>query len=913
MPVLQKLYQQVPECEPFLYPVDPIGLGIPVSFSFLRDFHECDYHAIIKHPMDLSTIKDKLDNGIYENPWEFIDDVGLMFDNAWLYNRKTSKVYKYCSKLSEVFDNEIDEAMISLGYCCGRRHVFSPQVLCCFGKQLCSIPRDTVYYNYLDRLVCWAVVDDVVMYIYCEKCFNELQGEEVEMVDDPSQPGLKIKKGQFVREKNDKLDHEQFVNCKECDRKMHKICVLHMENIWPEGFLCDYCLKALQTKRKENKYSAKRLPTTKLGTYLETRVNSLLKKKNSGAGEVTIRVLSSYDKVVEVKSGMKARYVNRSEMPEGYPYRVKAMFAFEEIDGIDVCFFGMHVQEYGSDCPMPNSRRVYIAYLDSVHFFQPRHLRTTVYHEILIGYLEYAKIQGYEWAHIWACPPSEGDDYIFHCHPPDQKIPKPKRLQDWYKKMLDKAYQDRVIIDYKDIYKDAIEGNITKVTDMPYFEGDFWPNILEECIKDLEQEEVEKRKRAEEEAAQDTDDFESDINDRAELETFAGKKKGQKSGNQKKKNTKSKKPSNRKNKTGLMHCGNDLSAKLLSTMEKHKEGFFVIRLQPINNCPVEIRDVDPLMNCDLMDGRDAFLTLARDKHYEFSSLRRAKYSSMGLLYELHNQARDGFIYSCNDCKANVETRYHCSVCDDYDLCVSCYKKSDHPHKQQMTRLGLDLDGDSSNDASNNNLASDQQNSKGPNTQEAKNISINSYISSLVHASHCRDANCRLNVCQKMKRFMQHIRTCKRRQDNSCKVCKQLLLLCWTHAKQCKESKCPVPFCINLKQKLEQQKAEAQFKNNQLMRRRMAIMQRQPALDRAEHTPLSNAPPNSDPPTPTAMGPPHGGGGYGGNGGKFLHHLGGSPPPSMPPHQAAMMAAHQAEQMAQTQRQVPPVYGAGSGG
>lgn len=92
---------------------------------------------------------------------------------------------------------------------------------------------------------------------------------------------------------------------------------------------------------------------------------------------------------------------------------------------------------------------MYISYLDSVHFFQPRHLRTGVYHEILVGYLEYVKKLGFTTGHIWACPPSEGDDYIFHCHPPDQKIPKPKRLQEWYKKMLDKAVAERIVHDYK--------------------------------------------------------------------------------------------------------------------------------------------------------------------------------------------------------------------------------------------------------------------------------------------------------------------------------------------------------------------------------------------------------------------------------------------------------------------------------
>ena len=39
-----------------------------------------------------------------------------------------------------------------------------------------------------------------------------------------------------------------------------------------------------------------------------------------------------------------------------------------------------------------------------------------------------------------------------------------------------------------------------------------------------------------------------------------------------------------------------------------------------------------------MDGRDSFLTMARDQHLEFSSLRRCKYSSLAMLYELHTQA-----------------------------------------------------------------------------------------------------------------------------------------------------------------------------------------------------------------------------------------------------------------------------------
>jgi len=61
-------------------------------------------------------------------------------------------------QLAEVFEADIDGIMRSLGYCCGRKHIFSPQVLCCYGKQLCAIPRDTVYYNYQNRYVSMDIV-----------------------------------------------------------------------------------------------------------------------------------------------------------------------------------------------------------------------------------------------------------------------------------------------------------------------------------------------------------------------------------------------------------------------------------------------------------------------------------------------------------------------------------------------------------------------------------------------------------------------------------------------------------------------------------------------------------------------------------------------------------------------------------
>lgn len=208
--------------------------------------------------------------------------------------------------------------------------------------------------------------------------------------------------------------------------------------------------------------------------------------------------------------------------------------------------------------------------------------------------------------------------------------------------------------------------------------------LQEEEARKKEMEEQERLAAAE--AAAANDGAEEEI-----AETSSdGKKGGKKKNMKKKKSSAAQRKNNQKKIT--QGGGGDLTQKMFVTMEKHKEVFFTIRLHSAQSAASlsGIQDPDSLMACDMMDGRDAFLTMAREKHLEFSSLRRVKYSSMVLLYELHTQGQDKFVYTCNNCAKSVETRYHCTVCDDFDLCVHCFSKDGHPHR--MEKLGFDLDG-----------------------------------------------------------------------------------------------------------------------------------------------------------------------------------------------------------------------------
>ncbi len=112
---------------------------------------------------------------------------------------------------------------------------------------------------------------------------------------------------------------------------------------------------------------------------------------------------------------------------------------------MDVILFGLYVYEHDDKNPPPNQRAVYTSYLDSVYYMRPRKMRTYIYHETLIAYLDYVRHKGYSTAHIWACPPLKGDDYILYAKPEDQKTPRDDRLRQWFINMLVEAQKRGIV------------------------------------------------------------------------------------------------------------------------------------------------------------------------------------------------------------------------------------------------------------------------------------------------------------------------------------------------------------------------------------------------------------------------------------------------------------------------------------
>lgn len=94
--VVVKSVWRHPFAWPFHQPVDAVTLGLPVSPVCLYEHQVLsdttlttsqDYHKIITSPMDLGTIKKRLENNYYWSAINCLHDFDTMFTNCYIYNK----------------------------------------------------------------------------------------------------------------------------------------------------------------------------------------------------------------------------------------------------------------------------------------------------------------------------------------------------------------------------------------------------------------------------------------------------------------------------------------------------------------------------------------------------------------------------------------------------------------------------------------------------------------------------------------------------------------------------------------------------------------------------------------------------------------------------------------------------------
>ncbi|PNJ55389.1 BRDT isoform 2 [Pongo abelii] len=82
---------------PFQRPVDAVKLKLP------------DYYTIIKNPMDLNTIKKRLENKYYAKASECIEDFNTMFSNCYLYNKPGDDIVLMAQTLEKLFMQKLSQ------------------------------------------------------------------------------------------------------------------------------------------------------------------------------------------------------------------------------------------------------------------------------------------------------------------------------------------------------------------------------------------------------------------------------------------------------------------------------------------------------------------------------------------------------------------------------------------------------------------------------------------------------------------------------------------------------------------------------------------------------------------------------------------------------------------------------------
>ena len=356
-------------------------------------------------------------------------------------------------------------------------------------------------------------------------------------------------KRDLLKRRNDEDVVERWIDCSnsKCGNSVHEVCAFVNEFCTErEHYICPLCANSTAPVEGESEKASKMeegeeesyvfsfltgttlpeqirdiprgesvdsraLPSCSISDFIQKKLKERMRSLYcpEGAEEtLTVRVISDCEKEFNVPDAVLRHFRMQQnidtdgiqtfqEPPSCVGYRSRAIALFQRIDGTDVCIFCMYVQEYdGADADdqsgIVQKKRVYLAYIDSVEHFRPRRLRTQVYHEMLSAYFATARERGFSKIHIWSCPPSRGNSFVFWGHPQSQRTPTKERLLGWYHDVLCHAVNRGIITDVKSLYEDSFEkfDKASKVKTSndeastlpcpPLLEGDFW---IEEAIR----------------------------------------------------------------------------------------------------------------------------------------------------------------------------------------------------------------------------------------------------------------------------------------------------------------------------------------------------------------------------------------------------------------------------------------------
>jgi hypothetical protein len=160
----------------------------------------------------------------------------------------------------------------------------------------------------------------------------------------------------------------------------------------------------------------------------------------------------------------------------------------------------------------------------------------------------------------------------------------------------------------------------------------------------------------------------------------------------------------------------------------------------------DTEDVDDTLESEHFDTRQSFLNLCQGNHYQFDQLRRAKHTSMMVLYHMHNPDAPKFVPNCNMCHKDILIghKYRCEPCEQ-DYCPACYSLHGiriHAHPLRPMAVSAMVTPPA--------LTDEQRRQR----QQA----IDLHLTLLVHASSCvLGSDCKSRHCQKMKVSTPRIR------------------------------------------------------------------------------------------------------------------------------------------------------------